>query len=232
MTTNTVAATAWRGTSANAAVVETPGCSACVAPTRLSGAAKLTKRTTIATIVKRLTASAGQRWAMTANTNPPMHVFTTVKTATAAGERGLNSGSMPRPVRRAVARTTFARAEITAATRVARPIRRRDGLAVVGPRRPLVGARCSGVAGRCAAVLIDRLTRSAFSAVVVRRLKASRPSRLSPGQQGRDVPKRRREEDRRRFGGMTVGARRRAAPPWSGYSVGQRRRSRRNDLAR
>ena len=84
VTTNTIAATTWRGTSANVAVVETPGCWAWVAPRRLSGAARLTMSTPIATIVKRRTASAGQRWAMTANTTPPIQVNAKVKTATPA----------------------------------------------------------------------------------------------------------------------------------------------------
>ena len=62
VTTNTVAATTWRGISANTAVVETPGVhSLWVAPRRLSGAARLTMSTTIATIVKRRTAPVGQR---------------------------------------------------------------------------------------------------------------------------------------------------------------------------
>ena len=67
--------------------------------------------TTIATNVKRRTASVGQRRAMTANTTPPRHVNAKVKTATPAGDRGRNTGSMPRPMRRAVARATFASAE-------------------------------------------------------------------------------------------------------------------------
>ena len=84
VTTNTIAATTWRGISANAAVVETPGHWAWVAPWRLRGAARLPMSATIATIVKRRTASLGQRWAMRANTTPPMHVNAKVKTATPA----------------------------------------------------------------------------------------------------------------------------------------------------
>jgi hypothetical protein len=48
-----------------------------------------------------------------------------------------------------------------AAMRVARPIRRSDGLAVTSSCRPSVGSKGSGVAGRGAAGFMDRLTRSA-----------------------------------------------------------------------
>jgi len=84
VTTSTIAATAWRGISASTAVVETPGDWAWVAPRRLSGAARLPMSTTIATIVKRRTASVGQRRAIKANTTPPMHVKAKLKTATPA----------------------------------------------------------------------------------------------------------------------------------------------------
>jgi hypothetical protein len=51
----------WRGISASAANVETPGHWAGDAPSRLSGAPGLTVATTTATIVKHRTASVGQR---------------------------------------------------------------------------------------------------------------------------------------------------------------------------
>jgi hypothetical protein len=63
---------------------------------------------------------------------------------------------MPRPIRRAVARATFASAEIVAAMSVARLMGRSDGLAAAGSCGPSVGSRGSGVAGRGAAAFIDR----------------------------------------------------------------------------
>jgi hypothetical protein len=124
--TNTVAATKWSGIRAKTAIGETPGHWVGVA---LRWCAQADDDHDDRDDRKAPDGVACQRRAMTANTAPPTSVHATVKIAIAAGVRGANLESMPRPARRAVPRATLASPEIAAAMRVARPIRPRDSVA-------------------------------------------------------------------------------------------------------